>query len=309
MPLKSAWGQQQRSYRVGIIVQGGPYFAAIDGLRSGLKEAGLEEGKQVLFHVRDLKSDLKQAEAAARGLEQEKVDVIYSIGSSVTVLAKRATTSVPIVFYAGTDPVATGLITSFGKPGGRLTGVHGRYNDLIAKRLELLTQLAPAMRRPVAFYNPGSPIAVRSMKDARDAAHRLRIDLVERQASSAEELRAGMRALKPGEADGFFQVTDGFIIRQAQLIIDVATEKKWPTIFSARENVVRGALAGYGFSYFSAGRQSANYVQRILRGADPGDLPVEQIDSFRFVINLKTAKSIGVKIPASLLALADEIIN
>jgi len=309
LPLTSVRAQQPRLYRVGIILQGGPYIAAIDGLRNGLRELGLEEGKQVIFHVRDAKSDLKAVETAAKVLEQEKVDVIYSIGSSVTIVVKRATNSVPIVFYAGTDPVTTGLVASFRQPGGRLTGVHSRYNDLIAKRFDLLKQLVPKMRRPVAFYNPDIPIAVRSMKDARDAAHRLKVELVERKATSVEELRTGLRALRPGDADAFFQVTDGFIISQAALVIDFVKERRLPSIFSAQENVVRGALAAYGVSYFAAGRLSAKYVQRVLSGANPGDLPIEQMDNFHFVINLKTAKAIGLTIPDSLLAQADEVIR
>jgi putative tryptophan/tyrosine transport system substrate-binding protein len=128
--------QQARVYRVGVVLQGGLYFSAIDGLRDGLRELGLEEGKQLVFHVRDGKSDLKSVEAAARSLEGEKVDLIYAVTTSVTLAAKRATKSVPIVFYAGTDPVSVGLIESFRKPGGRLTGIAGQFSGLTGKRLE-----------------------------------------------------------------------------------------------------------------------------------------------------------------------------
>jgi len=290
-------------------MQGGTYVAAAKGLRDGLKEQGLEEGKQVIFHLRDAKSDLKSVEVAAKVLEQEKVDVIYSIGSSVTVRVKRATNSVPIVFYAGTDPVTTGLVASFGKPGGRLTGIYSRYNDLVAKRFQLLKELVPKMRRVATFYDPGNQLAVQSMTETREVAHRLKIDLVERQVSSVEDLRTGLRALRPREVDAFFQVTDGFIISQADVIVDFARERKLPCIFSAREIVAKGALAGYGVSYHSVGRLAAKHVQRILTGGNPGDMPVEQIDNFHFVINLKTAKAIGLSIPDSILARADEVIR
>jgi putative ABC transport system substrate-binding protein len=122
--------QPARIYHVGVILQGGPYFAAIDGLRDGLREFGLEEGKQFVLHVRDTKGDLKSVEAAAKSLEEQKVDLIYALGTSVTVAAKRATKSVPIVFYGGADPVALGLVESFRKPGGRITGIHGQFADL-----------------------------------------------------------------------------------------------------------------------------------------------------------------------------------
>ena len=281
----------------------------IEGLRDGLRELGLEEGKQVVLHLRNVKSDVKSVAAEARGLEQEKVDLIYSVGSSVTVAAKGATNSVPIVFYAGTDPVTTGLVARLGEPGGRLTGVYSRYNDLVPKRFELLKQLVPKMRRAVAFYNPISANAVRSVKEAHEVAHRLKVELVERKVASVDELRAGLRALRPGDADAFFQVTDGFIVSQAQLIVDIAREKKLPSIFSSQEAAAKGALASYGVSYIAAGRLSAKYVQHVLLGANPAEMPVEQMDAFHFVINLKTAKSIGLTIPDSFLARADEVIR
>ena len=131
--------QQARLYRVGVVLQGGSYSAAVDGLRDGLKDLGLEEGKQVVLHVQDTRGDLRAVESAARGLEREKVDVIYAVATSVAVVVKRVTKRVPIVFYAGTDPVASGLVQSFRNPGGRLTGIHSQFADLGAKRLELLT--------------------------------------------------------------------------------------------------------------------------------------------------------------------------
>jgi putative ABC transport system substrate-binding protein len=155
----AAEAQQARLYRIGVILQGGPYSAAIDGLRDGLRELGLDEGKQFVLHVRDTKGDLKSVPAAARSLEEQKVDLIYALGTSVTLAAKRATKSVPIVFYAGTDPVAVGLVESLRKPGGRLTGIHGQYANLTAKRLELLKEMIPRLRRVVTFYSPDNPAA------------------------------------------------------------------------------------------------------------------------------------------------------
>ena len=133
----AADAQQARAYRVGVVFLGGPYIGALDGLREGLKELGMEEGKQIIFHLRDVKGDLKAAAAAAKSLEGEKVDLIYSVTTSVSVVVKEATRAVPIVFYAGNDPVSTGLVKSFAKPGGRVTGIYSRNTSLIAKRLEL----------------------------------------------------------------------------------------------------------------------------------------------------------------------------
>ena len=198
--------QQTRVYRVGVVLLGGPHSSTIDGLRDGLRELGLEEGKQFVFHVRDGKGDLKSVEAAARSLEGEKVDLIVTLTTSVTVAAKRATKSVPIVFYAGTDPVSTGLVESFRKPGGRLTGINSQSTDLTAKRLELLKEMVPRLRRVVTFYSPDNPAAQQSVKIARDAARQLKLELIERPVASVEELRAGLRALRPGEADAFFYV-------------------------------------------------------------------------------------------------------
>src|SRR5262245_24869432 len=142
----SVGAQQARGYRIGVVHQGGSYSEAIDGLRDGLRELGFEEGKQFLLHVRDVKGDLKAVEAVARGLEGENVDLIWALATSTTLAVKRATNSVPIVFYAGADPVALGLVASFRKPGGRFTGVAGQSSDLTAKRLELLKGMTPRTR-------------------------------------------------------------------------------------------------------------------------------------------------------------------
>ena len=308
-PLAAAEGQPARVYRVGVIVQGGPYLGAVDGLRKGLGELGLEEGKQFILHVREGKGDLKAVEEAAGDLEREKVDLIYSVASSVTLTVKRATKAVPIVFYAGSDPVAAGLVESFRKPGGRLTGIYGRLTDLTAKRLELLKEMVPRLRRVVTFYSLDNPAAQQSVKIARDAARQLKVELVEHRVGSVEELRAGLRALRAGEAGAYFSMPDSMVISQTALVLDTARAKKLPTMFIEQESVAQGGLASYGVSYSAIGRVSARYVQRILLGADLGDLPVEQLDRLYFVINLKTAKALGLTIPPSLLQRADQVIE
>jgi putative ABC transport system substrate-binding protein len=215
--------QQARVYRVGVVLLGGPHSATIDGLRDGLRELGLEEGKQFVLHVRDAKGDLKSVEATARSLEGEKVDLIVAMATSVTLAVKRATKSVPIVFYAGTDPVSTGLVESFRKPGGRLTGIHGQTAGLTAKRLELLKEMVPRLRRVVTFHSPDNPVAKQAVKIARDAARQLKLELV--------ELRAGLRALRPGEADALLHVADAMVASQTELIIEITRAKRLPTMF------------------------------------------------------------------------------
>jgi putative ABC transport system substrate-binding protein len=213
------------------------------------------------------------------------------------------------VFYVGTDPVVVGLVESFRKPGGRLTGVHGQFADLTAKRLELLKEMIPGLRRVVTFYSPDNPAARRSVTIARDAARQLKVELVERPVASVEELRAGLRALRPGEADAFFFVSDAMVNSQEELIIDTARAKRLPTMLPYQGSVAKGALASYGESYYALRRLSAKHVQRVLLGADPGPLPIEQLDRVHFVINLKTAKAIGLTIPSSLLRRADQVIE
>ena len=296
-------------HRVGVVLLGGPHSATVEGLRDGLRDLGLEEGKQFVLHVRDAKGDLSLAEAAARSLEAEKVDVIVAVTSSVTLAAKRGTKRTPIVFYAGTDPVSTGLVESFRKPGGRLTGIHGQSGGLAAKRLELLKEMVPRLRRVVVFYRPDSVPAQQSVKVARDAARRLGLELIERPVASVEELRAGLRALRPGEVDGLLYVADVMVSSQTELIIESARAKRLPTMLQERGSVARGALAAYGESFYTIGRLSAKDVQRVLQGADPATLPVEQVDRFHFVINLKTAKALGLTIPQSALRRADELIE
>jgi putative ABC transport system substrate-binding protein len=151
--------QPARVYSVGVVLEGGPYYPAIDGLRDGLRELGFEEGKQYMLSVRDAKGDLKAVEAAARSLEEEKVNLMYAVATSVTLGVKRATTRVPIVFYAGTDPVAVGLVESMRKPGGRLTGIYSRNTDVTGKCLEILKEMVPRIHRAVTFYSPDNPAA------------------------------------------------------------------------------------------------------------------------------------------------------
>ena len=194
-----AEAQQPKVYRVGVITVGGAWYEVIDGLRVGLRQLGLEEGKQFILAIRDTKGDAKAAEEAARNLEQEKVNLIYTTSTSVTIAARRATADIPIVFCAGTDPVVLGLVDNFAKPGGRLTGVHNRTTDLTAKRLEILKEIVPKLRRVVTFYDPRIPVGIESSKLAREAARQMGIQLVEQHVASVEDnFRRLCEPLGPG---------------------------------------------------------------------------------------------------------------
>ena len=308
VPLAEA--QQAKVYRVGVLIPGIAFaYEIVDGLRVGLRELGLEEEKQYVLKIRDTKGDLKAAEAAARNLEQEKVDLIYTTRTSVTIAAKRATADIPIVFSAGADPVVLGLVESFAKPGGRLTGIYEPGTDLTAKRLEILKEIVPKLRRIVTFYDPRSPVGIESSKSARAAAKQLGVELVERHIASVDDLQSGVRALKAGEVDAFFQLSDPITQSQAQLIIDTARVKRLPTMFLDQSSVIKGGLVSYGVSYHELGRLSAKYVQRILAGVKPKDIPVQGVDKIELVMNLKTAKQIGLTIPPNVLARADKLIK
>ena len=305
----SAGAQQQKIFRIGVLLPGGPLYGTIDGLRDGLRQLGLEEGKQFTLAVQDTKGDAKVAEEAARNFEQEKVNLIYAITSSVITAAKGATQSVPIVFTIGSDPVAMKLVDDFAKPGGRLTGVHYLVRDLTAKRLEILKEILPKLSRVITFYNPGNRVAADGATLAREEAKRLGLKFIERHVASAEELRKALQELKEKEADAFFYTPDAMVVAQAELIINTAKAKKIPTMFHEQTLVAKGALASYGQNYYQIGWISAKYVQQVLNGTHPKDLKIETVDNVDLAINLQTAKQLGLTIPAQVLARASKVIK
>jgi putative ABC transport system substrate-binding protein len=235
-----AEGQQPKVYRVGVVTAGGAWYEEIDGLRVGLRQLGLEEGKQFILEIRDTKGDIKVAEEGARNLEKEKVNLLYTTQTSVTLAAKRATADIPIVFCAGADPVEVGLVASFAKPGGRLTGVFYRDTDVTARRLEILKEIIPTLHRVVTFYNPRGRVASESAKLVRETAGQMGIEFVERHIASAGELQAALQSLKAGEVDAYFEVSSAIAVVHTQLIIDTARVKRLPTMFTSQNSVIKG---------------------------------------------------------------------
>ena len=295
--------------RVGIIHLSGHHQVVVDGLRQGLRELGLEEGKHLVLDIREIQGDLKAVPEAARDLERRRVALIYTVTTPVAIEAKRVTAETPIVFYVGGDPVAAGLVESLAKPGGRLTGVSGRSRELIAKRLEILKEMIPKLARVVTFYNPGDATAAGNARVTREAARHLGVQLVERQVGSIEELRLGLQGLKPRDVHAYFHTPGGTVTRHALLVIETARVKKLPAMFHETSLVVNGALASYGHNYREIGRLSAKHVQRILAGTPPKDLPVENYDRIELALNLRTAREIGLTIPPSVLTRADQVIE
>lgn len=305
----SAHAQQPKVFRVAVLVPNEAWYEMVEGLRAGLKQLGLEEGKQFNLVIRNWKGIAKVAEEASRNFEQEKINLIYATSTNSAIAARRATADIPIVFCAGADPVALGLVDGFAKPGGRLTGVFYRDADLSAKRMEILKEIVPKLRRVVTFYDPRTPTAIETSKLAREAARDMGIQFVERHVASVDELQAGLRTLRVGEVDAYFAVADPMVNSQSQLIIDTARAKRLPTMFIQQSSVINGSLASYSVNFHEVGQVSAKYVQRILTGVKPRDLPVEGIDKIALVINLKTAKEIGLTVPPNVLVRADRVIK
>ena len=305
----NATAAQAKVERIGVLHLGGVLATVVDGLRAGLMELGLQEGKQFELDIQDLKGDASGAKAAAQKFERDKVKMIFSINATVTTGAMEATKTVPIVFTVGTDPVSLGYIKSFAQPGGRLTGIHFLARDLTAKRLEILKEFLPKLRQVVTFYDPTNPSSIESAKLGREEARRINIKLIERHVKSIDELNAALDALKAGEFGAYLYMADARVVSQSQRIVDSALAKKLPTMFHDQIIVAQGGLASYGQSYFEIGRRAAKHVQRVLKGVAPAEQRVETIEDVELAFNLVTAKKIGVTIPPNVLVRAKKVVR
>ena len=299
--------QPAKVERIGVMHLGGVLATVVDGLRDGLKELGLQEGKQFVLDIQDLNSDAKKAESIAQKFERDKVRLIFTINAPVTAAAIKATQNMTIVFAIGTDPVARGFVKSFAQPGGRVTGIQFLARDLTGKRLEILQEILPKLRSVVTIYDPTNGVSLEGAKLGRDEAQRRNLKFVERKIKSIDELNAALDGVKAREFDAYFYVGDPMVVSQAQRIVEVARSKKLATMFHDQVLVSRGALASYGQSYFEIGRRAAKYVRQILNGAPPANLRVETIDDVELAFNLKTAKEVGVTIPPNVLARAVKV--
>ena len=307
-PLVHAQGPAKPP-RVGIIHLSGHHQVMVEGLRQGLRELQLEEGKHFVLDIREVGGDLATVGDQARKLERDGVALIYTVNSQVTLAVKDATERTPIVFYVGANPVGLGLVNSLAKPGGRFTGVHGQSREVTAKRLAVLKQLVPKLHRVITVYRPADNVASDNARVAREAARQLGVQIVERHVNSADELRKELQALKAREADAYFHTPSALSTSLAPAIIDAARARKLPTMFHEQSLVAKGALAAYGHNYPEIGRLSAKYVQRILAGSHPKDLPVENYDKVGFAVNLRVARELGITIPPALRSQVDQFVQ
>jgi len=272
-----------------------------------LRELGWIEGSTIAIEYRWSQGQPERYVEIAAEFVRLKVDVIVTVGSAVP-LVRQATAVIPIVFAVGIDPVGSGLVASLAEPGGNVTGLSIQANDLAGKRLELLREVLPQLHRLAIMFNVGNAQPVLEMGEAQAAARMLGLEVRPLVVQRADDIVPAFQALK-GQADALYVVIDQLIVANRASIITAALGAGLPTISSIRDFVAGGALMSYGPSYTERFRRAADYVDKILRGTKPGDLPVEQPTKLELVINLKTASALGLTVPHSLLARADEVIE
>jgi putative ABC transport system substrate-binding protein len=301
--------QPARLIKIGGLTESWGPTTTIVGLRDGLQERGYRENKDFVIGVRFTQGSASELPQAARDLVAHGVDVIVATGRGPEAkAAQMATSQIPVVFVVASDPVASGLVKSFARPGGNLTGIADLGVDLVPKRMEIFRELVPRLRRVLLVYDATNAEAVEHLGVHRDAARRLGLTLVERPVRTEEEARAVISGIQKSEVDGLFDPR--FLsLNIPGLLMELALQRGMPTMFSDSFYVDRTGLASYGANSYELGRQCAGMVEKILKGAKPADLPVEQPTKFELALNLRTAKALGLTIPQSLLLRADRVIQ
>jgi ABC-type uncharacterized transport system substrate-binding protein len=273
-----------------------------------LRELGWIEGRTVAIEYRWAEGRDERYVQIVDEFVRLKVNVIVTYGTPPTKAAKQATTAIPIVFAAAADPVGNGLVSSLARPGGNVTGLSLQQSDIVGKKLDLLREVLSGLRRLAVMGNLGNSAVVLEIGAVKTAADRLGIDIVSLPIRRAEDISPAFDALK-GHAEALYVSTDPLIFTNVGRINTLALGARLPTIYNGREYIESGGLMSYGPSYSDLFRRAAEFVDKILHGSKPSDFPVEQPTKFEFVINLTTAKALGLTIPASLLATADEVIE
>jgi len=286
-----------------------PNASNVAAFREGLRELGYIEGRNVVIDFRWGNGRVETLPGLIRDLLELKPDLILSGGGQPTILAvKAATTSVPVVFITG-DPVAEGVVASLAHPGGNLTGYAALAQDLEGKRLEMLRELLPGARRIALIWNPATPSSVMSKRTAEAMAQKLGLSVRWFEARNPAELQKALAAIPPEGLDAMMLLADPVLGFQRQQILAAAAQRRLPAVYFWREFVVEGGLMSYGTNLTAVYRHAARYADKIFHGAKPADLPIEQPATFELVINLNTAKTLGLAVPQSLLLRADEIIR
>jgi len=288
----------------------GGFASRLSAFRQGLQETGYREGQNVVIEYRWAEGQNERLPELAADLIRREPNVIFTPSSALAArAAKSATTTIPIVFETGVDPLASGLVASLSRPGGNITGVTSLNVEVGQKRLELLRELLPTAGIVAALVNPTNPGAETIMRDLQSAARSLGLQLHILHASSERDFDLVFAALLQFHADGLVVTPDAFFIGRSEQLVDLTLRHRVVTIFHARNFATAGGLMSYGGSIAEAHRQAGIYTGRILKGEKPADLPVQQVTRLELVINLKTAKAIGLDVPPTLLARADEVIE
>ena len=295
-------------WRIGLFHVGLDHVPpSLEPLRQELKKLGYEEGRNLQFDWRNL-ADEDAANVAAKEFVRSRADLIVAFENQTARAAKAATSEIPIVLVHGDDAIGEGFGKSMARPGGNMTGFLG-VGDVPGKRIELFTEVVPRLRRLLVMVDPKEPGAERSLAQLRSATKNLRVELVERRITTQADIERVFQSLKQGEVDGVFVLSHNLNVKFPSLLVRLSLERRLPFAGYRSEWVEQGALFSYAHDLASVGPPAAKYIDRILKGDKPADLPFQEASHFDFVINLKTAKQIGVTIPPNVLARANRVIK
>jgi putative ABC transport system substrate-binding protein len=306
-PLDALAQRAGRVWRMGFIAHGHESF--YDALFEGLREYGYEEGRNLLVERRYARGQIERFKEFAAEMVRLNVDIVIVVTTPAALAVINASKTIPIVHPNAIDPLDTGLIASLAHPGGNLTGGAQLTAEVSAKRLELLKKMVPGLSRVAALWNPSNPALVFSWKETQGVARALGIILQSHEVQGPKDFPAALAMIAEQRSDALLVLQDAVTMQQRKEIIDFAIQKRLPSIFQEKGWAVAGGLISYGENLPSMYRRAAYFVDRIFKGAKPGDLPVEQATKFDMVLNLKTAKAIGLAIPDSIFALVDEVVE
>jgi len=296
-----------KTYRIGFLRAGQPPPAYLEGLQQGLGEGGYVYGQNVVVELWTTDGSVDQLPMLVEDLLRSKVDIILASAGPAAQVAKNATTSVPIVFVGVVDPIGLGLVPSLGRPGGNITGLATTSGDFAGKRLELLKAIAPKLKRVAVLWHPANPTNPIQLKGAEAAARTLGLKLERVPIQGPDDFDPAVKAVRG--TDGILMLESPLFTTYRAQFAELASKARLPAIYGQKEYVEAGGLMSYGTHFFDLYRRAGSYVDRILKGAKPADLPVEQPAKFEFVINSRTAKAQGLTIPPSLLLRADKVIE
>ena len=307
----SARAQSDRIPRIGFMGNSTAELEAnlLGAFLAGLREHGYEDGRTIAIEYRWAGGDYDRFPALIAELLAAKVEVIVTAGTPATLAVKRATTTVPLVMAAVGDPLSTGIVPSLARPGGNITGLSAIAPDLEGKRLELLREVAPKLAHVAFFLNLLNPLHLLSVQQARSAAEVLKINLQTHEVRRSEDIDAAFAAIIKEKPDGLLVLADRVFLHNRQRLMEFAAQQRLPNVNAYRELVEAGGLMSFGPSYEDMHRRAADYVDKILKGTKPGDLPVEQPTKFTLIINVKAATALRLNVPPTLLARADEVIE